>query len=228
MYIKHDYSYIKTNENKLIDYGYGKMTVHSIHFDRHYSEEQKEKNRQMAESMTREEWNRHCDKITESFDKPMKDILSVFASKYDIHQVSEETSTMKHYRSDWDMYFYSNRGLNSKEYMDYFSLTFNDNRSPEQNMKLLEEIITIIESLEYENIGCRIQYDAFIEEKKIEEMAKNICEMLIGKFIEYHNMIGKIKVVEDKNGNIDYGFFKKGARNKYYPISYMDILVMNI
>jgi len=36
MYIKHDYSYIKTNENKLIDYGYGKMTVHFIHFDRHY------------------------------------------------------------------------------------------------------------------------------------------------------------------------------------------------
>lgn len=228
MYINHDYSYISKNEHKLINYGYGKMTVHSIHFDRHYSEEQKEKNRQLAESITREEWNKHCDKIAKSFDQLMKDILSVFVSKYNIHQVSEETSTMEHYRSDWDMYFYSNRGWNGKNYMDYFSLSFNEKRNPEQNMKLLEEIIAILKILEYENIGCRIQYDAAIETKKVEEMGKNICEMLIGKFIKYHNMIGKIKVVYESNESKEYGFFKKNARNKYYPVSYMEILAMNI
>jgi hypothetical protein len=45
MYIKKDFSYISTNETMLMDKGYGKMSVHSIHFDRHYSEEQMEKNR---------------------------------------------------------------------------------------------------------------------------------------------------------------------------------------
>lgn len=228
MYIKHDYSYINSNEHKLMDNGYGKMTVHSIHFDRHYSEEQKAKNRAIAETMTREEWNRHCDEISKSFDKPLKDILSVFTSKYNIHQVSEETSTLSHYKSDWDLHFYSNRGWNGKDYMDYFKLSFNDNRTVEQNVKLLEEIIAIVESLEYENIGCRIQYDAAIEEKKVEESGKSICEMLIGKFIDYHGMTGKIKIVSDRNGNIDYGFFKKNAKNKYYHISYMEILAMNI
>ena len=44
MYIEHDYHYINTNENLLIEKGYGKISIHSIHFDRHYSEEQKEKN----------------------------------------------------------------------------------------------------------------------------------------------------------------------------------------
>lgn len=52
MYIEHDYHYINANENLLIEKGYGKISIHSIHFDRHYSEEQKEKNRQIAESMT--------------------------------------------------------------------------------------------------------------------------------------------------------------------------------
>ena len=228
MYINHDYSYITSNERKLIDNGYGKITVHSVHFDRHYSEERKAENRQLAETLTKEEWNERCDRIAKSFDKPMNDILSVFVSKYNIHQVSEETSTMSHYKSDWDLYFYSNRGWNGKNHMDYFNLSFNNNRSPEHNMKLLEKIIAIVESLEYENIGCRIQYDAAIEEKKVEDSGKSICEMLLGKFIDYHGMIGKIKVVSDKDGNTSYGFFKKNARNKYYPISYMEILAMNI
>ena len=43
MYISKDFSYINANETMLMDKGYGKMSVHSIHFDRHYSEEQKKK-----------------------------------------------------------------------------------------------------------------------------------------------------------------------------------------
>ena len=43
MYISKDFSYINANETMLMDNGYGKLSVHSIHFDRHYSEEQKKK-----------------------------------------------------------------------------------------------------------------------------------------------------------------------------------------
>lgn len=228
MYINKDYSYIKASETMLIENGYGKMTVHSIHFNRHYTEEQKERNRQLAESMTREEWNKHCDKVAESFAKPMTEILERFVSKYNIHQVSKETSTMEHYTSDWDLYFWSDRGWNGNDYMTCFNLSFNTDRTPEQNMKLLEEIISFIETMEYENIGCRIQYDAFIDEKKVEEKVKTICENLVGKFIEYCGMTGKIKVVREENGIKEYGFFKKNARNKYYHISNTEILVMSM
>ena len=228
MYINHDYSCISSDELKLIDSGYGQMSVHSLNFGRHYSEGQKAKNRQVSKTMTTQEWNKCCEQIAESFDKPLMEILSVFVSKYDIHQVSEETSTMEHYKSDWDMYFWSNRGWNNKDYMDCFSLTFNDKRSPEQNMKLLEEIVAILESFEYENIGCRIQYNAVIDEKKVEETGKSICENLIGKFINYCGITGKIKSVQNRDGNIGYGFFKKNARKYYYPISYTEIVSMNI
>lgn len=174
--------------------------------------------------MCREEWNEYYDEFSKSLDKSMTEILKCFINKYNIHQVSEETSTMEHYRSNWDLYFYSNRGWNGKDYMDYFSLSFNDRRTLEQNMYLLEEIISLVDAMEYENIGCRIQYDAAIDEKSVKEAAYNIIEKLVGKFISYRGMIGKIKVIKEENGIKEYGFFKKGARNRYYSISDTEIL----
>ena len=44
----------------------------------------------------------------------------------------------------------------------------------------------------------------------------------------YHGMKGKIKIVEDSDGNKEYGFFRKNAKSKYYRISYADILVMKM
>lgn len=225
MYINQDYSYINANEKLLIEKGYGKLSVHSIHFDRHYTEEQKENNRRTAETMTSDEWSKHCDEISKSFEKPMMEILHTFTEKYDIHQVSEETSTYEHYASDWDLYFWTNT---EKNHMDYFKLNFNKKRNPEQNMKLLEEIIAFVETMEYENIGCRIQYDAVIDEKRVETEVKVICEQLAGKFITYCGFVGKIKSVGEYNGIKKYGFFKKGAKNKYYKISNTEILAMNM
>ena len=228
MYIEKDFSYISTNETMLMDKGYGKMSVHSIHFDRHYSEEQMEKNRLLAESMTREEWSKHCDSIAESFAKPMEEIVKQFTSKYDIYQACEYTGKKISFDSDWDLFFWSDRGWNGKDFMTHFKLNFNKERSPEQNMTLLDEIISLVETMEYENIGCRIQYDAVIDNAKVETEAKTICERLVGKFIDYHGMTGKIKVVRDENGIKEYGFFKKNARKKYYRISNVDILAMNM
>ena len=130
----------------------------------------------------------------------MEEIVKQFASKYDIYQACEYTGKKISFDGDWDLFFWSDRGWNKKDFMTHFSLTFNDNRSPEQNMKLLEEIISLVETIEYENISCRIQYDAVIDEKKVGEDAKTICENLVGKFIEYCGMTGKIKVVREENG----------------------------
>lgn len=228
MYIKHDYSYITDDEHKLMDAGYGKMAVHSLHFDRYYTEEQKAEILQKANSMSREQWIKNCEEISKSFDKPLKEILTHFIGKYNIHQTSEETSTISHYKSDWDLFFRSNRGWNGTRYMDSFVLTFNKKRNPEQNMQMLKEIVSIIEAMEYPNIGCRIQYDAAINEKAVEEAAYNIIENMVGKFIDYCGMTGKIRLVGEESGVKEYGFFKKGARSHYYHISNMEILTMNM
>lgn len=225
MFIKEDYSYISQMENKLIENGYGKLSVHSIHFDRYFTEEQQERNKQIAHDSTTEEWHKYCDEIGEYLSKQLLEIAKVFDSKYDIHQFREEKNTIEHYKSNWDLYFYSNKGWNGKEYMNFFTLTFNDDRTPEENMNLLEEIKGIIETLNYENIMCRIQYDAVIDNKRVENEAKAICENLLGKFTTYNGMIGKIKVIHELEDKKEYGFFKKNARTNYYPIHYATILM---
>ena len=228
MYIEKDYRYISDTEKVLIRKDYAKLTVHSIHFDRHYSEAQKEKNRQLAKSMTDAEWVKHCAMVSRRFEKPLKSILQQFIDRYDIHQISEETDTIEHYKSNWDLYFWSNEGWNGKDYMDCFSLSFNDGRAPEENLKLLDEIIPLVEAMNYKNIGCRIQYDAVIDNERVEKEAKTICDSLLGKPIYYHCTTGKIKVVDECNGNKEYGFFRKNAKSKYSRISYADILAMKM
>lgn len=233
MNISRDYSYIKGFETKLIDAGYGKMTVHSLHFNRYVSDEQKEINLKFFEGMTETERNNYYqsaefEAVQEAFGKSLRDVLDIFIGKFDIHQVSAETSTNTHYGSDWDLFFWSDRGWNGKDYMTCFHLSFNTNRTPEQNMKLLEEIISLVETMRYENIGCRIQYDAVIDEKAVAEAARKVFDGIAGKFISWSGYEGKIKVVNAEGSETEYGFFKKYSKKRYYKITNADLVAMSL
>lgn len=233
MNISRDYSYIKGFETKLIDAGYGKMTVHSLHFDRYVSDEQKEINRKFFEGMTETERNNYYksaefEAVQEAFGKSLRDVLDIFIGKFDIHQVSAETSTNAHYGSDWDLFFWSDRGWNGKEYMSCFSLTFNDNRTAEQNMILLDKIVAILESTENEKVSCRIQYDAVIDEKAVAEAARKVFDGIAGKFVSWSGYEGKIKIVSTEDSETEYGFFKKGSKKRYYKITNADLVTMSL
>lgn len=233
MNISRDYSYIKGFERKLIDASYGKMTVHSLHFDRYVSEEQKEINRKFFEGMTEVERNNYYKnaefaEIQEAFGKSLREVLDIFIGKFDIHQVSAETSTAAHYRSDWDLFFWSDRGWNGKEYMSCFSLTFNENRTAEQNMILLDKIISILEASENEKVSCRVQYDAVIDEKAVAAIARKVFDGITGKFVSWRGYEGKIKIVSTEGGETEYGFFKKGSKKRYYEITNADLVAMNL
>lgn len=229
MIVKNDLGYISATEFELMDRGYGEKSVYSIHFGRHFSEEEKAENAARYSAMTHEEWGKSCDKLAQSFEKPMTEILNEFISKYDIHQVSPETSTTEHFRSDWDLYYNSHHclGYDKQRYFDGFTLTFNKRRSVEQNMRLLEDIISMVENLNHKNIACRVQYDAVIDEKKVAADVEKAVDNLIGKLIEYCGMTGKIKVVGETSEGKKYGFFRKNARKRYYPVSGIEILAMS-
>ena len=162
------------------------------------------------------------------FAKSLEEVILLFDKKFDIHQTTQENSTMKHYKSDWDLYFCSDRGWNNKDYMQHFSLTFNRNRTPERNMKLLEDIIALLKSIENEKVYCRIQYDAYIDTKKVAEEARKIFDGIARNFVEMFGYVGKIKIVSDDSESVEYGFFQKGAKKKYYPVSDMELVSMNL
>lgn len=229
MLIKHDNSYISATASELIGRGFGVRTVHSIHFDRYYTEEEKRRNSDLCASMTREEWGKHCDEVAESFAAPMSEILQIFIGKYDIHQVSPETSTMTHFRSNWDLYFNSRGvlGYDQVHRFDSFTLTFNKNRTPDENAGLLEEVLKIVEDLEYKNIACRVQYTAYLYEEKIELAAADAFKKIEGKFVDYFLARGKVRIVGERDGKTLYGFFRKGAKKKYSAMTGAEVLSMS-
>lgn len=225
MKIKHDYSYLRSSK-ELIEKGYADLDIHSLNFDRYYTEEEKENNRKISESMTREEWNVHCDEVSKGIYNQMLPIVELLDNKYDIHQITEEKSSTEHYRTNWDLFFWSNRGWNNKDHFDDMRLNFNEKRTVEENKKLLDEILSLLERLEVKNVSCRVQYTIRKHEEKIKQEAIKICKMLLDKPINYNGMEGKIKVVKEHENEKIYGFIKKRSRNKYYQIS-ESYLVLN-
>lgn len=231
MYIKHDYTYIAASSERLAKNGFGKQTVFSLTLGRYFTEAERQENSRIANSCTREEWSERCDAFSKSLDKPLSEIMKILCEKYDIHQTTQEKSSIQHYKSDWDLFFWSNRGWNGQDHMDTIQLTFNSERPIEYREKILEELLPMLEKMEYKNIGCRVQYCIILDDKKIFETAESVYnEALAGKFLRYDGFEGKIKIVgKDRvSGENCYGFFRKGAKKKYYPISSAEIVLMGL
>lgn len=204
MKIKHDYSYLNDGE-KLIDRGYAELDIHSINFGKYFTEEIKNNNRMIANTLSREEWGKHCDNAKIETEKQLQKIIEILGSKYSMYGYNE-----KNYKSDWDL-FLSMRSA-------YMQIPFNKNRSVEQNKQLLNELLELIEGIDNNHLECTVQYTARKNEDKIESDANNIIEKLLEKPITYKGMEGRIKLVEEHENFKKYGFFKKRARVKYYEI----------
>ena len=228
MLINHDYSYINNRDQKLVDAGYGKIVPDYVWFDRYFTEEQREENRELAESLSKEEWDKRCVEYEAALFSTLEHIKEVFNGKFDIHQISEETNTIEHYKGDWDLYFWSNRGWNGSQQMTRFSLSFNDRRSPESRVNTLNEVIAILEGIDCDDVAARIQYGVHMNDVAIEAAAAEIYKDIEGKFINYYGATGKIKIISECEGLRMYGFFKKGAKSKYQKVLPKDILLMNV
>jgi len=225
MKIKHDYSYLGTNADKLITMGYAEMSVHSLHFDRDLSEEEMQENRSQSEILTREQRNERCDNFSKYLSTQLKSVVQYFADNYDVHQIDEKTSTMEHFRSDWDLYFYSNKGWNNKDYFDCFSINFNEKRTVTSIMELMNKITDVQKDMEIKNVSCRVQYCIKYNDAKLKEDAMKIIESTEGNFVNYSGRDGKFKVINEYEGTKVYGFFPKGSKRKYYSIDNISVIL---
>jgi len=219
MFIKHDYSYIGDAENKLIEKGLAELDVFSITFDRYYTKEEQAGNKVLAESISKEDWSIHCENIRLELANKIKPIIDMLNLKYDIHQYEENKSTMDHFKSNWDLYFGCGCNTNNTRDYSYVKLNFNDKRTVQENIILLNKVNDLIKSIDVNGIGCRVQYTTRKHQLQIDQLAITICEKLLNTFINYNGMIGKIKIINEQEGQKYYGFFKKGSRNRYYSVN---------
>lgn len=214
---------------RLIDAGYSALSVYSIRFDRCFTEEEKAENRRAAETLTKKQWSVRCDEFSKSLEPRMQEVLDCLDGKYDIHQTRPENSGMDHFRSNWDLFFYTNKGAEGHPYLDYFQLTFNKNRTPEENLELLAEIREIIEPMDVKNVCCIVRYTNVYDDQKLYEDAAEYLGSLVDPklFVCMGATAGRIRpVVED--GKPWYGFFPKGSRKRYYHISPKDAILWKL
>lgn len=210
MLITHDYSYIS---NELINLGYATLNIHSLNFDRYYTEAEMEENRVAFVGLSPEERSAMCESVGRTICERMELMMNTLNSKYDICQYNKDIHYGKH-----DLHFYSNRGWNGKEWYDHIQLSLNDKRSIKENEMLLSEILEFVDKLELQNVKCRVQYQSKIDNVKLHNDSLKICSEVEGKFITYKGNLGKIKCIGEECGKRQYGFFKKGAKSNYYSI----------
>jgi len=222
MIIHKTYDYLSNTDRILISQDLAEVSVHSIRFDRYYTESEKQVNLQAAEMMSKEEYSAHCKGVSELYKGKMETILKEFVGKYNIHQVSEETSTMVHYHSDWDLFYGTN------EAGDFFTLTFNKKRTPAANLKLLDELLDIVSNLHVKNVQCIVQYTSIDHVEEINQRAKEIYLTLENKWVSYRGDTGRIRIVDSKDGCDLYGFSKKGAHKNYITVPPSALVVMGM
>lgn len=220
MKIQKTYSYLTDTDRILVSKGLAEISVHSIRFDRYYTESEKDQNMEVSELMSKEEYSEYCKQVSEVFRGKMKGILAEFVDKYDIHQGSEETSTLEHFRSDWDLFY------NTNENGDFFTLFFNGKRTPAANLKLLDELLAMIEQMHVDHVCCIVQYTAVKHVKELNERAKEVFARLENTWVTYHGNTGKIRIIGEQDDYILFGFFKKGARVNYRKVPVEELVTM--
>lgn len=216
MLITHDYSYVN---NELINLGYAALDVHSLNFDRYYTEAEMDENRIVSAGLSTEERSEMCESVGRTICERMELMMRKLNSRYDICQYNKDIQYGKH-----DLHFYSNRGWNGKEWYDHIQLSLNEKRCAYENEMLLAEILNIVGDLELQNVKCRVQYQSKVDNTKLHDDSLKVCGKVEGKFITYKGSLGKIKCIGEECGKKQYGFFKKGARSNYYSID--DIYVV--
>ena len=218
MLITHDYSY--TNKN-LIENGYAVYGIHSLNFDRYFTEEEKEQNRQFAEQYGNmsQEWIDSCELCGEEICNQMESMMKILNEKYSICQYNLQVKYGEH-----DLHFCSNRGWNGKEWYDHIQLCFNDRLDEDRNNKILNELLELVVNMELKNIACRVQYKTVTDDEKLYTEATKRYKELEGKFVNLRGFVGKVKEVGECNGKKQYGFFKKGARKYYNPLSNAELI----
>ena len=117
------------------------------------------------------------------------------------------------------------------EYADFVNSPAYTNRF---NHELLDIklVLDACNRIGFEGIDIIIQYVATYNKDKVKELAINYAETNKETLIQYNGMVGKIKVVKDEEPageeNTRYGFFKKGAKSRYYPLSTKSLFAMSI
>jgi hypothetical protein len=128
------------------------------------------------------------------------------------------------YKDDWDLFFWCNCDVDGRDY-SYVTLTFNSNRTVTRRIADKDRVIEALNKRsDIDGVIAYVQYSITYDDVKIKETVNNYISTILNVPINYMGYEGKIKNVGEER----YGFFKKGAKTKYYEVPDIAILAMSI
>ena len=134
--------------------------IREIQFSHWFSDERKEKNGKLADTMTREEWSKHCDDSVKRGAKMIDDFLEYLGARYTIYQYNTTD-----YKKDYTYFAYRT------ENKDTLTLTFNHKRPIKDIIYDMENLVRIVEEFEdYEYFGDDEDISVWVKLNSIEEL----------------------------------------------------------
>jgi len=214
--INEDKSFLSKVDFKAIENDVAKLGIRLLKFDSFVTEKEKQKNKKEYEMLSNEQWMIKCEqKLKEVHDK-LKYIMDKLSERFIICQYNKK---LNFHDDNWELFFWSNKGWNNKEYFDYITLSPNEKQPIEQQLAIINDVINILKTMDIEGVQVTIQYTAIYNEEKVQDIVLNYCRKMQNKMINYGNYAGKII---ELNGR--YFFKKKGTRKYIYEIDNFKIL----
>ncbi len=200
MQIIHDHSYISQTGREFISHGYACESVYSLRFSFVYTEAQQGENRTYADEvgLQSDAWSAHITASAGQRSKHMERIAVAMAQNFKVCQYGGEDEVP--YSSDWDLFFWCNdfsstmRGLLAGRDYSYFTLSFNSRHSPERRQEILDRAMRVPELFsDDENLHIAVQYEAVMDDAKIEHDAKLAIPRIVGRNCVYSSMVGRVE-----------------------------------
>ena len=226
--IKEDKSYLSSDDLLAIEKGFAVLDIHAIRINAEKSiKEEKVENLRIHNTMTEEEWNKHCDLIQESISSKIKYLVGELSEKFRIYRHKDDKMD---YKSNWDLFFRCNSGDDEERDCTYLvTLTTNSERTLEERLEGINQVLEAIKEIGFNELEISVEYAAKYDYIKIKDIVDNYFEKVKNTFIQYSGHEGKIKEgLMDHHGNKCYRFYKNGTRSKYHSLSSEDMLMLSL
>lgn len=208
--IKEDKSYLSSLDLAAIENGVAELGIHSLKFSNYLTEAQKQNNLEESKTLSREQWTARCEQMQRKVGEKLEYIMNTLADMFTIYQYNKEIG----YRSNWDLFFWSNKGWNGADYMNHATLNPNDKWTVEQQITVINNVLDVLKTMDIEGIEVAVQYKAIYNDEKVKNIVSDYCQTMKDKMIDYGGYTGKIV---EFNGR--YVFKKKGAKKNAYEIN---------
>ena len=176
--VKYSEAYVNNN---LIHAGIAEKRLMRVQIECLVTKDERQEDKCMFGTLSREEWERHCDCKRKEYCDIMREFM---------RQLSSFIEGICQYNSDEfigrTLHYYSNRGWNGSDDYDFIHLSFNEDLTEEENQEILNVILRLAEN--FDQLLFTVMYHSVVDDMKCKELAEDKFLKVEGKTIFFNGI----------------------------------------